>query len=563
MVIQKSKLSIFLFLLFSSYFTYSQTNVIVQLSEKMIDAQSGIYTNVGPGDTVFLVSGIRDYLLVKNFNGKEDSQIVFINHQGLVDFDSENIYGISFRGCSHIKLTGSGTGTKKYGIRISRLEAENSVGIPIEDLSSDIEVEFVEISNCGFAGILAKSDPDWSLASVRDSFTQYNTVLHDLYIHHVGGEGIYCGYSKYEGVQLVNNGESMYVYPHLLKGVQIYNNIIVDTGYNGIQVSSATENCNIFNNTVINDSRKEFIIQMSGIILGGGSKCECFNNKILHGHGTGILVFGLGGTKIYNNLIVDPGKYFEPDDISKRQYGIFFSHKSIEKDSSYYFFNNTIINPKSDGIRINDSISKGNLAYNNIIINPGSYEEYENDNTAAVGADAYIRKAIPSVDIDTFRNIFTRNIEDIFFVNPIGDNFQLQENSPLIDKGLDLSNYGIFIDIENNLRPQGMTFDIGAFESPYSKPENFPENAEIFSISPNPTDDNFEIKYSINEDANVNLYILDCAGRKIVSLKNNHFQYKGTYIVEYFVESTNSELLFCVLDVDNKLLVKKVLYIKK
>ncbi|MBT3209364.1 MAG: right-handed parallel beta-helix repeat-containing protein [Bacteroidetes bacterium] len=556
---QKLIFYIIFILVFSSYLSVSQTNYFISIDTKVIDATAGTYSNIKPGDTVFLEKGIREYLLIKNLKGKEDSQIVFINHQGLVDFDSESFYGISFRGCSHIKLTGSGTSTRKYGIRISRLEAENSVGIPIEDLSSDIEVEFVEISNCGFAGILAKSDPDWSLASVRDSFTLYNTVLHDLYIHDVGGEGIYCGYSKYEGVQLVNNGESMYVYPHLLKGVQIYNNRIERTGWDGIQVSSATENCNIFNNTIINDSRKENSTEMSGIILGGGSKCECYNNKILYGKGTGILVFGLGGTKVYNNLIVNPGSDYHPGDINQRQHGIYFSNKSTEKDSSYYFFNNTIINPKTDGIRINDTVSSGNRAYNNIIVNPGAFREYETGNTSTTSLDAYIRITKSSVDIDTARNFFTRNLEDVHFVNPFAENYNLQESSGLIDKGLDLSPYGIFNDNENNLRPQGMTFDIGAYESPYSNPEIFPEKVELFQVSLNQISQNFEVDYAINEDTHVNLYLKDSCGRKVETLQNNLFQNKGAYTIEFSIEKYGSETLFCVLMIYDEKIVQRII----
>jgi len=50
---------------------------------------------------------------------------------------------------------------------------------------------------------------------------------------------------------------------------------------------------------------------MSGILIGGGAKCDCYNNKIFDGKGDGIDVFGLGYMKIFNNLIVRAGRTFQ------------------------------------------------------------------------------------------------------------------------------------------------------------------------------------------------------------------------------------------------------------
>lgn len=46
---------------------------------------------------------------------------------------------------------------------------------------------------------------------------------------------------------------------------------------------------------------------MEGIIIGGGTKCKCYNNIIKDGKGSGINVFGLGDIYIFNNLIVNMG----------------------------------------------------------------------------------------------------------------------------------------------------------------------------------------------------------------------------------------------------------------
>ena len=93
---------------------------------------------------------------------------------------------------------------------------------------------------------------------------------------------------------------------HLLEGVRIYQNRIENTGWDSLQVGSAT-NCEIRGNQILNDSQSRQAYQMGGIIINPGAQCEVFNNKIIDGEGPGIIDQGLGDNHIYNNLIVRPG----------------------------------------------------------------------------------------------------------------------------------------------------------------------------------------------------------------------------------------------------------------
>jgi len=49
---------------------------------------------------------------------------------------------------------------------------------------------------------------------------------------------------KYTG-QTIAQCDNIVVLPHIIEGVSIYNNIVENTGWDGIQVSSAPVNCNV------------------------------------------------------------------------------------------------------------------------------------------------------------------------------------------------------------------------------------------------------------------------------------------------------------------------------
>lgn len=345
-------------------------------------------SDLNPGDTLFLIPGPRSKLILTNLHGNETSPILITNFEGVCDFcPLDARYGIAIRQSRYFRVSGSGDHQYKYGIKLHVFLNENSIGISVEKGSSDFDIDHIEIYNTGFAGIIAKSDPGPDLSTSRDSFIQYNTHIHHNYIHDTrAGEGMYIGNTKYnKGMHVTVDGQDTIVFPHYLIGVKIHDNIIERTGFDGIQVSSAIEDCQIYNNRISYDSQAGTYALMSGIILGGGSKCDCYNNRIENGLGTGILMFGLGGNKIFNNLIVNEGKYFEPEVDSKRQFGIFMTDLSLIPGMGISYFNNTIVSPRNDGIRIISALSRNNQIKNNLIVAPGSYIEYETDNSSFTG----------------------------------------------------------------------------------------------------------------------------------------------------------------------------------
>lgn len=489
----------------------------------VIDGNSALFNQVKPGDTIQFEAGNRAYILIRNFTGQPGKPILFQNKKGQVIIDTDHYYGISIQNCRYIRLSGTGDPENFYGFKISRVQ--NGAGIGINDLSSDFEIDHVSIENTLIGGIYAKSDPDCTLASTRENFTQFNTLIHDNYIANTGNEGMYIGSTKYFGQHVNCNGIDTLMLPSLLSGVRIYNNIVKHTGWDGIQVSSAATDCQVYANLVMFDSQSEYFSQMSGIMIGGGSKCDCYNNYISNGKGCGIECHGLGGNRIFNNVILDAGRSFQPTDTSQMKYGIYVTDISVEKDSSFFILFNDIINPKSDGIRFTSVRSKGNIIASNAIINPGTYDYYEHSNTSYTGNDSYIMIPNDSSDVMIANNYFSRNIGNAGFA---GTNFTLNEHSPLVDAGY--SNlYEISFDGFLHPRIYGNAPDIGAYEynpaflgigeeTKYHKIEPL--------VFPNPVRSNLIIKYYCEEDCSGELNVYNVNGCRLIN-KTLAFEKEG------------------------------------
>lgn len=511
-----------LIILFFSVTLQAQNNLfLVDTTVQVIDGTVAPYNNVQPGDTVFLSAGNRNKLLIRNFRGSATNPILFTNKGGAVVISTNEYYGLSVNNCRYIRITGSGSDTIQYGIRITKVLIGSGIGIG--NLSSDFEIDHISIENCLTAGIYAKTEADCSLNSTRERFTQYQTIIHDNYINHTGDEGLYIGSSYYQGMTIYCNGHDTTLLPPLLSGVQIYNNIISNTGWDGIQVSSAPTNCRIFNNKITNDSQDETNNQMSGILMGGGSRCDCYNNLIKDGKGDGIENHGLGGNRIFNNIIVNAGRTFKPNDHTAMKHGIFISDVSTIADASYFVLFNDIINPKSDGIRLQSSKSRNNVFASNLIINPGNYQFYESMNTGTLPQQAYLMLALPNPSVKAINNFFTTQ----FSKAGISDtDYTIQPGSPLINSGSS-ENQSVDFDFINNSRPRGGLFDIGAYEFTGGTDtliQPVPAQAILF---PNPALNNITIRYYSAGQTKNTLQVYNNTGALILT-RNNYASFSGT-----------------------------------
>ncbi len=104
------------------------------------------------------------------------------------------------------------------------------MGLAVAD-AHDFEIEYVEVERSGFAGIRLLNDPtmDEPIA---------NVTINDTYVHDTGAEGYYFG----------STGDPP---ANKLAGLQIYNNRILRTGNEALQIQDLGDNSHVHHNTFI------------------------------------------------------------------------------------------------------------------------------------------------------------------------------------------------------------------------------------------------------------------------------------------------------------------------
>jgi hypothetical protein len=415
--------------------------------------------NLPAGSTICITGGARDLLIFKNFRSENASQrYVFKNCGGQVVINSTSAsYGISFWNCKNFRLTGSGTSGVEYGIHVKGYVNpsnpngyKQTFGVSCERLSTDLEVDHIKVSKIHFAGFAIKSDPTCTdLSAARPNFTMRNVSIHHNRVDTTAtGEGFYIGNSFYSGLK-----DCPDVKPHAIKGLRVFNNETHNTGAEGIQVGSADEDCQIYNNLVefygISPFNGNSTEQGNGMQLGDGTTGSCFNNFIKAvpnvATGGGIKVFGIDNV-LYNNIIIDP-----------YEVGVFVDERGgshTGTGSSYRLYNNTIINSKADGIVLYSELVETNGLKNNIVIieNPTTYKYFSFDSR---------------VHVDSSNNytLKTSSISNANFQNSGTNDYHLTSSSPARNAGTNsVAAYGVTFDFDSVTRPQQGVFDIGAFE---------------------------------------------------------------------------------------------------
>jgi len=513
--------------------------IVIPVGEFIVDG-----TDISPGDVVCILAGDKDYILFKDIQGTEEQPITIINKNGPVVINTEHFYGVKFDNCKHIIFSGTGSEDIDYGFQIKRVA--NGTGISIDNKSTNFEVENIEVSYTLIAAIYAKTEPyqgDCNNLVTRDNFTMYNLKFHDCYIHNVADEGFYIGSSKYTGLTIYDCNDTV-VLPHVIIGVEIYNNILERTGWDGIQVSSSPEDCSIHDNIIREDSWEEYPGQMSGILIGGGSVCDCYNNQIYDGKGDGIDVLGLGNMMIYNNLIVRPGRMFFPGQPDKFKHGIWIGEVVTSNNAYFKVYNNTIISPKSSGIKYTNANASKGYFINNLITDPGQLQHDPQN------AYLNIDNSIAPNKVEISHNYLSENNTSPKFMNLYDEIFDLLPDSPAINYGTFLTNEGVTFDIFNRARPFHTYFDAGAFEC-HDPSADINENKEVIGMPyPMPASNKIYIPFRKFNGNIITVSIISLQGRVLLKQKYRNYDISDKNLV-VIIENIKSGNYILNITTDN------------
>ena len=403
----------------------------------------GDITQVNPGDVICFQAGIYSTIRLKNIHGTQENPIAIKNCGGKVEIDLRGgtNHGFILNNATNIHVTGTGDDNVKYGFEIYREPTDiEKTAMAISDMVSDIELDHIEIHDVEL-GLHLLNVPDCDEATWRDNWTMENVSVHDFHIYDVGNEGFYIGSSKYSGGHPTTcDGENVNLLPPLIKHIRVFDNRIENSGWDAMQVSVAVEDVKVFNNIAINWGMKNKPSQRAGLVIGGGSTGEVYNNYFETGEGDGIDVFGIGNVRIYNNIV-----------IGAKGQGIFIGNREPFDGYNYYIINNTIINSGEDAIRYMNEYAVGSKIINNLLIHSGD----KDINLVKQGSGG----------VETMANLSFATIAEVKFAGSAHQNFALTGRSPAVDAGYDISSLQLFsTDYYGNIRPAGDTIDVGASE---------------------------------------------------------------------------------------------------
>ena len=288
------------------------------------------------GDTLRIPAGNYGLIDLGHFKGDSCRPIVIINYGRVVNVGQMRFISDA----AYFKLTGAGDPNYQYGIKV---HSAANAGVAITT-AHDVEVCNLDVSGTE-VGFYFKVNPDPADPfSIYPNYVLSNYNIHHNYIHDTHGEGMYIGHTYPNGDPYSGN-----LIPIRMDKIEIAYNIVDSTDWDGIQLSNARTGAKIHDNSVSNFGRINLGDQQAGIILGGNTNGDIYNNTVKNGTGNGIEAFGYGIINIYNNDVENAGA----DGTTMGQESVFCNDpiNTIETNpvQQIYHYNNTVKNPKPKG----------------------------------------------------------------------------------------------------------------------------------------------------------------------------------------------------------------------
>jgi hypothetical protein len=288
------------FLIAQTTFSQNKTIIISDADSDYLEAGSSVF-DPGPGDIIKVDASRTKSIKIVGMEGTKEQPITIINDGGQVHIQTANWGAIELKNCKHVVVSGRGDPNYRYGFILEGTTA----GLGITELCSDITVEFVEIGGVftpgnynewSFFGIVAKKDFAGNPPTPYPQFN--NLIIHDTYIHDVH-EGMYLGETKSPGMEF--------------RGMRVYNNVVINTFREAIQIANSVQDVEIYNNILKNSGRDDDFAHGNSLQIGDNSQTKIYNNILIECPIYGVIVFGTGQIEISNNYFENTRGIFSDD----------------------------------------------------------------------------------------------------------------------------------------------------------------------------------------------------------------------------------------------------------
>ena len=421
-------------------------------ADRVISAQTATFEcgSVKPGDTLTLESGVRGPLRILNCKASATNPITIRNDVGgggptVIRRSSGSSGGfiLNCEDCVGVVIDGSykwrgAPSGKTYGIKVTITGgAGPSAFVRIGGLSRFVTIRNIEIDGAWPAIANYGSGIRFNDARVsrnkNPGLWREGILIEDNYIHDVALEGMYIGPNYYVGDLPLRN-------------VEIRNNRVEDTGFDGIDTKSMLAGSNSIHHNQVrrvgkNLKRADMDSEYAGIRLTSGTG-SIYNNWIESTGEHGIQVWTADGPKIsegrgpfeariWNNVIVNAGELWRS--FMLNSYGISVGAQAGCEKPTPYVFSNTIVNSRLGGINIARNVGAG-VVRDNLIAGAGG--------NPVISAPSFIK----------ISNNRSGTVADMQFEDAARKNFRLRTTSPARNQGT--SDYPDF-DFDNVSRPKG------------------------------------------------------------------------------------------------------------
>ena len=403
-----------------------------------------------PGDTITLAAGSRGPLKISGCTGASGKPIVVRNDVAgskptVIQRTTGGAGGFLLHcdECVWTKIDGSGKWAgapsgKTYGIQVV-MAGGGSPGafVKVSGKSRFLTISGIEVDgkwpSLSSNGIGIDINDHEVKAAANPGLWREGIVIENSYVHDVEGEGMYVGANWFtEDIPLRN--------------IAIRDNIVEDTGWNGINLKSSIGGVNRISSNVVKRAGKKVDSsagQHSAIAVYEGY-ATIDNNWVENAGEAGIrqyieflpASYGSQLFEVYNNVVVKPGRAGP-----QPGFGITSNSATGMAPTLPRVYNNTVVGAAADGIKVGSRASDGYVR-NNIVV----------DSTAeAIAAPTTIAVA----------NNLTGTSSSVRFANAASMDYRLQATSPARDAAS-----GAFpaTDYAGVARPQDGGADQGAFE---------------------------------------------------------------------------------------------------